>query len=834
MPDVYAHPLDGCTPTPLASYLKALAVLRLVSSPENNVKGKAADPAARGWWANERFYLRTHLDRDALLCFFLEEYAPSPIIAPWNGRAGFLEGEAGADSGRTGALLMKAIEESSAERLRNMRAIIAALRQDPMLIQYDKLRALAKAAGAREKRASELAEAARRKRKPQLQEKLLAAAKHANGQKKEYGKSAEATKSALLPTLRSSADPRHLRFIDACFVLADEEQAAPLLGSGGNDGSRDFGMNFAEALEALFDFVTGAPKPDAGEELPASLFSSSQLLQTKGSIGQFGPGQGGPNGSTGYDGWNALNRWDVLLTLEGTLLFAGVLTRRWEAGSTGRASFPFTFEANRAGSGALSTEDPTAPRGEIWTPLWSKPSNLAEVEALISEGRLTVGRASARTGLDAARAVARLGLSRGVAAFERYSLVQPDKKMPYQATPLGRFVTPEAPRRDPVADLDRGGWLARLRSAAGQNAPARARSAIRKLDDALFDIARAGAQASTVQSALIALGDVVAWLAASREGRESVGPPPLLGREWLHESDDGSPEFRVAAALASLGWPERHAAGDAHANADAEAEEDGAADTKAASEAREPAAAGDNRNRPAATAAPPMAAHFAPVAEDGIARRVRHWAESDPPTVIWGAGGLVQNMIRALDRRLVERALRGLGDKPLAGTAPAQLVDVAAFLDGPFDDARCAALLAGLVWAHPTRLRPTDGVASVPFAYAVLKPLFTPDAQLKADRSAQVPTRQYLPEKGVLPIPPSVLARLRRGAIDEALLEALRRARASGLRSPFEATHHAGAAIDPARLAAALLVPIDEPTLNHLMQRAYPLDERQEETDDAA
>ena len=66
--------LDGCTPTPLASYLKALGILRLISSDANHVSGRAADPKARGWWENERFHLATSLHHEALLHFFLEEY----------------------------------------------------------------------------------------------------------------------------------------------------------------------------------------------------------------------------------------------------------------------------------------------------------------------------------------------------------------------------------------------------------------------------------------------------------------------------------------------------------------------------------------------------------------------------------------------------------------------------------------------------------------------------------------------------------------------------------------------------------------------------------------
>lgn len=836
MSEFHTHRLDGCTPIPLANYLKALGVLRLVSSTENNVKGEAADPAARGWWANERFYLRTRLDRKALLRFFLDDYAPSPIIAPWNGRAGFLEGDAGSDSSRSGAQLMKAIEESGAKRLGNMRAVIAALRQEPMLIRYDKLRANAKAQAKRAERAAKLAKKAAEKKKFALREKLLEASERAQELKNGFTKQAEATKSALLPSLRSTADARHLRFIDACFVLADDERAAPLLGSGGNDGSRDFGVNFAEALNALFNFDDGAPNAVAPSELEAAIFGLARPLETRDSIGQFGPGQGGPNGSTGYEGWNPLNRWDVVLLLEGALLFAGALTRRWGVVNTGRASFPFTFDPSRAGSGALSTDDPNVPRGEIWTPLWGKPVSLAELEGVLAEGRLTVGRATARTGLDAARAVASLGLSRGLAAFERFSLIQPDAKMPYQATPLGRFVIPRRPHSDPTADLDRGGWLSRMRGALRKNAPAQARIAARRLDDALFEIAREGARPETLQHALVALGNVVSWLATSRDGQGRVPPPPRLGPEWIRFGDDGSAEFRIAVALASIGWPESarpDGAGNQESRADTAAEDESIEVADAAVVSLTTDDSPIERRFP-----PPMVAHFAPVIEETVARRFRQWVDDDDPTaIVWGSGNFVQNMIAVLERRLIEQARRGLGDKPLAGAVPARLSDIAAFLEGPFDDARCAALLPGLVWAQPARLPPRQGeqkVGPLPFAYAALKPLFMPDAQLRATPQSRPESRQYLSERYALPIPPGLLARLRRGAIDEAVCEALRRARASGIGSPFHASRNFPSVVDPARLAAALLIPIDDFALTQLMQRAYPLAERQEEPNHAA
>ena len=78
MPDLR---LAGCSPEPLAHYLKALGVLRLVS--------EQADPDARGFWDGDIFVLRTSLDEPALLSFFAERYAPTPLLSPWNGGSGF-------------------------------------------------------------------------------------------------------------------------------------------------------------------------------------------------------------------------------------------------------------------------------------------------------------------------------------------------------------------------------------------------------------------------------------------------------------------------------------------------------------------------------------------------------------------------------------------------------------------------------------------------------------------------------------------------------------------------------------------------------------------------
>ncbi len=73
--------LTGCRPEPLASYLKALGVLRLVAQQK--------DASARGRWRGEHFVLTSRLTRQDLVDFFASEWRPTPVVAPWNGGSGF-------------------------------------------------------------------------------------------------------------------------------------------------------------------------------------------------------------------------------------------------------------------------------------------------------------------------------------------------------------------------------------------------------------------------------------------------------------------------------------------------------------------------------------------------------------------------------------------------------------------------------------------------------------------------------------------------------------------------------------------------------------------------
>src|SRR5258708_3334588 len=82
---MHVHHLRGCAPAPLAHYLKAIGILRLVA--------EQADPCARLWWQDEHACLATTLDENSLLEFFSDKYQPTPMIAPWNGGSVFYPGD---------------------------------------------------------------------------------------------------------------------------------------------------------------------------------------------------------------------------------------------------------------------------------------------------------------------------------------------------------------------------------------------------------------------------------------------------------------------------------------------------------------------------------------------------------------------------------------------------------------------------------------------------------------------------------------------------------------------------------------------------------------------
>lgn len=718
--------LAGCTSVPLAGYLKALGTFRIVS--------EQADGEATGHWADARFVLSSRLGRGDLEHLLLEEYRPTPIVAPWNGGGGFyFREELRKDPGsgknvRTGrrtqettaTRTLEAITESRAQRLNAFRQVI------------------------------------------QLSKKTLAAM---SLDEAPSGAKQKARKLELIRRLRSELPDTLVDWLDVSVVLAgDRVEYPPLLGSGGTDGNLDFTTNFMQRLGELIDPETGAARPRAAEWLRGALFDEPIPGLTGGAIGQFAPGSaGGPNASTGYGGSGQVNPWDFVLMLEGAVLFAAATTRRLDAGSPGALSFPFTVRPLGAGAGSAARGEEGDARGEMWLPLWHRPVGIEELRTLLAEGRATVHRRTARDGLDFVRAVSGLGIDRGITAFERYVFLQRLGNLKL-AVNFGRIRVRPDPRVSLVDQLEANGYLERLgRFSRSKEASSSIRRLVSLLEGALFDLARHGGR-RRLQEVLMVLGELQQVVGTSPTARDRIRPLPALSHQWVRDADDGTHEFRLAAALAGL-----HAPG------------------------------------------LPMRCHLAPVSpEEGTRRR---W-EPESRLAVWGAGDLVSNLGRVLERRLLEAERRDLQQKPFGGQPPADVAAVAAFLRGDTDDRRIARLVGGLAFTRsPESLPERPRVATpVPAAFAVLKPLFVADSLLQFLDLVAAGVR--------IPLPSAVAASLLAGHVDDALATAWRRLRVAGADLPrYPMTAPAAAGLSGRRLAAALMIPLRTADLGRLVRQ---------------
>ncbi len=516
------HDLHGCAPVPLAHYLKALGILRLVA--------EQADPAARGWWEGERFRLMTRLSRSELEAFFLERYEPTPLASPWNKGSGFFYDK---DPGLTPA------ENSTAVRFSRLReGLVAGRLLLDELSQADcAVRAIK--AETKDKRLSKSQKRAI-KDSPDYKKRLAQAEKRF-----------KSLKAELIPRLRREWRGPHREWMDAAMTLDDDgtPRFPALLGTGGNDGRLDFTNNFFQRLDEIFDLLDtqGQARPSARQWFAAALWGIATTgYQSGGAVGQYLPGSaGGANSGYGPDADSLLNPVDFILMMEGTILFTAHATRRLGATENARAAAPFAVGAQGAGYASASDSDESA-RGEQWMPLWSQPATLAELRRLLSEGRAQIGTKPAREPLDLGRAIARLGTARGIFAFQRYGYIERNGQSNL-AVPLGRFLVPRQtpPRLACLDDLD--AWLPRLRRLArDKHAPARLRMVERRLADALFAVIQHPDESDRWQTVLLALADVEA-VQVTGSGFQA-GPIPRLRPEWVEAADDGSREFRLALA----------------------------------------------------------------------------------------------------------------------------------------------------------------------------------------------------------------------------------------------------------------------------------------------
>lgn len=673
--------LAGCAPVPLAAYLKALAVLRLVA--------RQADPDARGRWVDDVFALRCRLSEDELVDFFLDRYSPTPIVSPWNGGSGFGAGD------RSQRAALERLEGAGGERLAVYRETVVAAR---------KALAGADVSGAKD------------------------------------------AKAALVARCRATFPDAALDWLDAALVMTpDGLRFPPLLLSGGNDGRLDFSTNFVQRLGDVLPELGGTEQRERSADwLRAALFDSPAPPLREAAVGMFNPGAaGGANATAGFEGVSLVNPWDFVLTMEGVVLFAGAAARRMHDADAGGVAFPFTVEPSTAGV-ALGASPAERARAEVWLPLWSAPAGLAEVEHLCAEGRAEWRGRQARDAVEFAQAVAALGVARGIDDFARYAIHKRMGKN-HVATPVGRVQVRRRPEADLLAGVD--WWLRRFRDRVGDDAPAGLRDCRRRLEQAIFELCLRGGR--TAASALLVELGRAELAVAVREPLAGEVPPLELHPDWLRGCDDGSAEFRLAAAVGSLG-------------------------------------AGTEL---------PLRSDLEPVAFEGR-RPVRRPSRSEAGRL----SGADRRLAAVLRRRLLDAEMTGDPRLAFRAARAAPLADVGALLRDEVNVEEVADLAAALSlvrWPAPDEDAAAAVPSTLPRAYALL-------VLCRLPHDLQTRGGTY-----VVPVEPAVIASLAAGRPRDAVRLAAARLRGSGLRLHRAAgALELAAGLRPEHALAALLVPI--------------------------
>lgn len=838
--------LQGCSPTPLAHYLKAIGVLRLVT--------EQVDASARGFWRNERFHLVTSLTSEELETFFLDNYSPTPFMSPWNKGAGFFKADPG----------IAAIEASNAPRFEAFRQGLAESRA--LLVDISRADAIVRAIKAATKTDSSF--------QTEDQRKLLRSSSIFAGLRKKYQdvvensessadtkadaetqltwlekmtaedaqrptktgaqrlKAADAykrllvaaenqfkkLKAELIPECRRQWRGPHARWMNAAVVLDLEGEPSwpSLLGTGGNDGNLDFTNNAMQLLVTLFDLEhEDAPATsEAREQLQVSLWSSSAPQLQSGAVGQFSPGTaGGANAGCGFGGKALVNPWDFLLMLEGAIAFVAGVARRTTTEQLPKAAAPFAVYESPAGF--ASGVDGEKSRGEQWMPLWKQPLSYRELSSMLTEARCQLGGKPAKRPVEMARAIARLGIARGISEFERYGFIERNGQSNL-ATPLGRWTVPSSPPpyQELLDQID--GWVDRLRvKSGGKGAPASIGRAARRCENTMMDCCRPGADGDDWRELLIRLGEAESALVRSPGFTGSAGLQPLgafgrLSVQWLRALQTQSRELRLALALA------------------------GAHGTKRI----------QGKNESELTigwnSADPVRRHFLPL-DTGNDR----WAPSKfavagerlvtDPSVVCVSNDLQRDAVRLLRRRLIIATQDSDEFFPLKcvpGTE-ASLTDILALLSGQVNAAEVLALarpLMALDWSEVVRQR--DSIRAI-----LETPTLSEDRtaahslgvyglfrlchhwrsiETPVDTSSDDPNEWKYVEHTVR-LSPAIMTHLAQGNLATATRLAVHRLKVSGLLP--HVTRTVGDRRFAARLAMSLVFPISQINVRSLSQR---------------
>jgi CRISPR-associated protein Csx17 len=372
--------LPGCRTTPLAGYLSSLGLLRAVT--------RTLDSDAAGYWRQQRFVLVSRFESiTGLVETLADTFTPEMIVSPWNAGSGF----AGNGRNTTAEAALRRVRASTDSRWAPLRDAIAAA---------DRVVVTGRARGW-SGRGEELWDKAR--------------------------------KADVLALCRAELPDAALSWLDAAVALgADDDPAfSRLLGTGGNFGRQDLSATYLARADVAVTDTRGSGW------LSSLLTGDETVPYLRDAVGQFDPSRAGGIQSSPWekrDDKGFVNPWAFLLTIEGTLLFASAVVRRHGA-QYAHAALPFQVSGSTGAHDSAAANEQVL--SEIWAPEWSTPLGVDDLAHLLGEGRAEWRRRPARSGLDFVRAIASLGVDRGIDAFQRHVVVDRWARTRWQYPPTG-------------------------------------------------------------------------------------------------------------------------------------------------------------------------------------------------------------------------------------------------------------------------------------------------------------------------------------------------------------------------------------------------------------
>lgn len=382
-------------------------------------------------------------------------------------------------------------------------------------------------------------------------------------------KGTKAKSGAPLALWQAEAQEAQLPFFAAHAVPHARVSFNPLLGSGGNAGRRDFAAGWQKAVDAL----AFAPKPAKGRgkrkaEANANIAAPSDerknALQAlllghpvTWMVEKLAAGSWFSEATKLYNSGQSparegqISPWAMVLACEGLAFLAGGASRRLGARSA-RAVGAFPFITQPIAASAEKEADRL--RGEIWTPLWSRPMSLAEASTLFLRGRAELHGRGALTPAAFATAIRARGVDAGISEFRRYTLGRTTSSNTFEPRLEARFSLEIGTDARPAtfstlervtALIEQRGFPRDGQRFVGLRGP---------IESALLDVAsephRSDAGIALLDAVVSAL-DRIDRNRSFREGKIRWEPLPLQWLPSLFADEQPGVEARLALSLVS-------------------------------------------------------------------------------------------------------------------------------------------------------------------------------------------------------------------------------------------------------------------------------------------